>query len=323
MSSQLVPRFEFGQFHKFLVSLGLVLCLVALAVPWFVLRESDALRVSSEELEGLTAIGRATIERKQEGLHALVVIWPYVSTGLLVFGSAFVALGLTRWRTRQAVLDRMEDLSRAKLEDEVRQLTPAEVDRKIERESAEASREEASASEQRERAPQPSIGVSSASSEFRARVFEVEALVASKLRAALSDWYELRPNLAVRSSRGTADIDVVAEAKWAGGADLVVEVRVVRRWGPTVFVGDWLLRAARNRQLYSEATGRKASAVLWMVADGTDAAAPIGLSKRMGQYMELIRPPVYVLTHTRDELERLTNEELRAEIDLALVFPEQ
>src|SRR4051812_38513684 len=108
MSSQLVPKVDFGNIHKFLVSLGLALVLAALVVPWFILRESDALLVSTQQLNELTQTARETLERKQNSIHFLVIVWPYVSVVLLTSGVSLVVFGLVKWRQRQAVQDRME-----------------------------------------------------------------------------------------------------------------------------------------------------------------------------------------------------------------------
>jgi hypothetical protein len=314
MSSQLVPRFEFGHFHKFLVSLGLVFFLAALAVPWFVLRESDALRVSTSELAGLTETGRSTIERKQESLSTLVTIWPYVSLVLLIGGIALVAFGLFRWRQRQAVYDRMEDLNRAKLEDEVRNLTPVEVSDKIDRETQEQQVEVAVAVGQEASSP-PADEVRQRHEDFRRRVLEVEATAATKLGEALERSHEIRTNLAVRSKSGRAELDIVAKARARGGLDIVVEVKNSRIGIPSG-LGDWILRAATGRQIYSEATNRDAGALLWLVGEDPERFESRRelIEQRVLQFGQLVTPAVPVLIHTREQLEALPPAELRAEL---------
>jgi hypothetical protein len=274
------------------------------------------------ELTGLTETARDTIERKQESLAFLVLVWPYISIALLVCGAALIIFGLIRWKQRQSVQDRMEDLSREKLEEEVRHLTPLEVSKKIERERQEEQVSVFPTGDTAARRP-PTEDTRQRHEEFRARILEVESLVVSKLVEALSETHVIKANMSVRSKSGRVEVDVVAESRSSEQVDLVIEIRYSRTslLGPT---GEWVLRAASNREIYSEASKRDAWAVLWLVVEETRAADSRRelTRERIDRYNSLISPPVLVLLHSRQDLEALTPSELRKELAQALVKPE-
>jgi hypothetical protein len=301
VASNLAPRVDFASFHRFLVSLGVLLIAAAVLVPWLILRESGALLVTRAELSNLTETGREAIESKQTTIAALLQVWPFLSAALLATGTSLVIVGLVRWRRRQAVLDRVEDLGREKLENEVRQLTPTEITEKLERETAES---------------QPPATVPRG--DIRAQLLEIEVIVSEKLGEAFSGTHVVESNVAVRSKSGQAEIDAVVKALVPEGTDLVVEIKYQRYLG--ALFGEWILRTARNRQLYSEATGRKANAALFAVletADRDHVPSPQRIHERFDRYRTLVAPPVAVVVHTRDELAEIPPGRLRQEFEEA------
>jgi len=228
-------------------------------------------------------------------------VWPFLSAALLATGTSLVIVGLVRWRRRQAVLDRVEDLGREKLENEVRQLTPTEITEKLERETAES---------------QPPATVPRG--DIRAQLLEIEVIVSEKLGEAFSGTHVVESNVAVRSKSGQAEIDAVVKALVPEGTDLVVEIKYQRYLG--ALFGEWILRTARNRQLYSEATGRKANAALFAVletADRDHVPSPQRIHERFDRYRTLVAPPVAVVVHTRDELAEIPPGRLRQEFEEA------
>ena len=207
-----MPRVDFGHYYKFLVSLGLILVGAAFVVPWLLLRESDTLVISRQRLAELTASAQGTIENKQRTL-ALFEGLAFVLPVLLVEGVFLIILGLRQWRERQKVLDQTED---AHLESEIRQLTPTELDDKLDRDTEEQNPPDSGAPPRPPGEPPPGpprtpvTGPGTAESTgdgveqrpkssesanrerrknhevLRNRLLEVESLVAHKLQEALS-----------------------------------------------------------------------------------------------------------------------------------------
>jgi hypothetical protein len=108
----MAASFEYGDYHKFTVSVGVVISAFAFGVPIFVMKSQSALVLSDKKYSELTPLGRDGVHRQQEQISWLISWWPLISGVTLALGLALILLGLASWRTRQGVLD---DLDRAEL----------------------------------------------------------------------------------------------------------------------------------------------------------------------------------------------------------------
>lgn len=115
----MLPALQYTDFHKFLVSVGGVLCGLAIAVPVLLLRSQSALNTSERQLAELTPAARRAVRAQQGQIAWLVHAWPYCSVLLLTAGLTFVVAGAVMWRRRQARVDDREaaELSKIQAED--------------------------------------------------------------------------------------------------------------------------------------------------------------------------------------------------------------
>jgi hypothetical protein len=90
-----VPQIEYGDFYKFVVSLGIALVLAAILVPvpWLFLREPFDLMVEASRLGQLTPTAQHIVSVRQTYLFRLLPIVPWFSFSVLVMG---VVNGLNR-----------------------------------------------------------------------------------------------------------------------------------------------------------------------------------------------------------------------------------
>jgi hypothetical protein len=60
-----VPQVEFGTLYKFVASIGLVLIVAAVVLPWILLQSTDVLLIFEESIAGLSDSAGGAIERRQ------------------------------------------------------------------------------------------------------------------------------------------------------------------------------------------------------------------------------------------------------------------
>ena len=58
----MLPTPEYSDLYKFLASIGLILIVVAVGLPWLFLRESFVEPITVAEMDELTSIGRMLVE---------------------------------------------------------------------------------------------------------------------------------------------------------------------------------------------------------------------------------------------------------------------
>ncbi len=237
----MIPKLEFGQLYKFVVSLGFVLMAAAVVGPWAILRDQGALLVSSETLEDLTPRAQRVLELKQEHVEWIATWYPWASLVLFLAGASLALWGLVRWWVRQQVADEREDVD---LEVQRRTLVPLtaeeeelRLDTEVEEALAGASvadtEAERPSGEQRPAStahsgtaphpqdpdvptPAPAPGRTRLETDvvaLRNRVRETEALALRRLTEALKDTHRVESGVKIRSNddiMGYADLVAIA-----------------------------------------------------------------------------------------------------------------
>jgi len=136
-----VLRTDTGNFNRFLTSLGLLLLAAALLIPYFYVHDTDVLRVSRDELRGLTQTGREAIERRQRRAEDLES-WVLGLAGLLALGGiGSLYLGGRRLRAAQGKEDAAIERKARKEDVEIQRLSEAEVEKKRDEQAREVAEE--------------------------------------------------------------------------------------------------------------------------------------------------------------------------------------
>lgn len=103
----MIPKPDAQSYTRFLTTVGVFLCIAALVAPGLILRETAVLRVSSEELSGLTNDARKEIERRQHLARTVGILAPYGGAVLLASGLVMIALAIPRLRKQEGVSDQL------------------------------------------------------------------------------------------------------------------------------------------------------------------------------------------------------------------------
>jgi len=122
-----VAQIEYGDFYKFVVSLGIALVLAAILAPWLFLREPFDLMIEASRLSRLTPAAQQVVLLRQTYLLRLLPVIPWFSFSLLAVGAGAISIGLKKWYDRQTLRDTSEDLGVQKQQQELRNMTTQEV----------------------------------------------------------------------------------------------------------------------------------------------------------------------------------------------------
>jgi hypothetical protein len=226
-----VFRTDAGNFNRFLTSLGLLFMGVGLAAPYFYFRNTDTLTISQQEVNGLTATGRAAIESRQ---HAIALLEPWVvvaSVAIALAGLGLLLWGATRLQSAQEKEDEESDLRRRRAQLEYEEMSPAE--------QAAKNAEQAVVEVEEEQAHEPSLPEDSPLGPswglLRWVMTGRRAEVITRISTAVEQVFHDRevgpfePKFQVRV--GAADrkvrLDGIFEAAEPGRRDIILKVQVV------------------------------------------------------------------------------------------------
>ena len=129
-----MTRLEYGDFYKFLVSLGMVLLGLSFVVPWLFLRESFGGMLTASDISGLTPTAQALLHyRQQAALWFVRSVW-CISLALAIGGLVPLIMGTVLWVRKQRLLDQRDEIELRKLgleverlKREIEPLTPGEI----------------------------------------------------------------------------------------------------------------------------------------------------------------------------------------------------
>ncbi|MDX3110176.1 hypothetical protein [Nonomuraea angiospora] len=118
----MLPKFEYADFNKFLVSVGALLIAAGLAIPIFLLQEKTVAGTPEKNIRELTPTGKQIFSAQQEQIRWLLSSWPYISGGLAVAGLLLITWGGFKWWQRQKHLVLREEAELGKLKAEKEKL---------------------------------------------------------------------------------------------------------------------------------------------------------------------------------------------------------
>jgi hypothetical protein len=304
---------QYTTFYKFLVSLGVVLVALGVVIPWLLLHESFDLFIERSSLERLTPLAQETIRHRQMIVHASSIIAPWVSIILVLSGLSLIIFGVERWRRRQAVMDRTEDVSLLKLEAETIQIqraTPPEQDAKQGDEAWEVVQ-----------AKQPSAALPNAAQQIRAlgtsyritkeTIVGLESEILAKLEAAFSPTHEITSQAKLILNSRRVLLDAIIAPRETSGDSYLIEVKYVTSSKSILnSMLDAVGRLSMARRAYApQATGPVRCVILFVVADKDERLMDV-LQDQLGALPDEME----AIAFYEMEVPNLTSDELRRRI---------
>lgn len=137
----MMPRPDTGNFNRFLTSMGLVLLVAALVIPYFFFQSTDTLRIPAKDLGSLTTTGQEVLTGRQDAISALEP-WVLGFSGALAFlGVGLLVSGGRRLRLAQVSEEEEDELRKSRARAEIRQLSPEQLEDKRDEIAREAVKE--------------------------------------------------------------------------------------------------------------------------------------------------------------------------------------
>jgi len=244
--STIVPQIEYGDFYKFIVSIGIALMIAAVLLPWLFLREPFDLLLDSNQLARLTPSAQAIIIERQHFLARIIHLVPWFSGVLLVAGVSLATVGLSKWHRRQILRDRSEELGVKKQELELTAMSPDEVNAKLE------------ADAEQEQQPQlpPQELVSSTN-----RILNVEIALRERLIACLGNSHSVLSNQRL----GSAQFDLILSSRSSGQPDVIIEIKYIRQGFGEGWLREIVGRLVLSNELYKQHLRRDALPLLIII----------------------------------------------------------
>jgi hypothetical protein len=225
-------RTDTGNFNRFLSSIGLLLILGALLVPYFYFHDTDTLRISRHELGGLTNVGREALETRQKRTSDLEIPVLILAGALALSGIAGLMAGGKRLRQAQVKEDAAIDRKARRDDTEIEQMSESEVEERRDEQALEAVQQDAAAADQATpEQPRPAIRAETDVQDLIAQNRTAIARIENELRAILSratfKAHDFFPEVKTARQGQQIVLDGLFRAHSRDGGDVVLELKVV------------------------------------------------------------------------------------------------
>lgn len=307
---------QYTAFYKFLVSVGLVLIALGIVIPWLLLHESFDLLVKQADLSQLTPKAQETIRQRQAIVHLGSVVSPWISLILIVAGLTVSGVGLDRWRRRQAVMDRTEDVALEKLRAETHVLraepaTPPERDAKRSAEAWEIVREQADQASALElQSPATVKKLDEEYRQLRRTIGGLEDIAVTKMRLAFGSTHTIVAQGKLGEKGQQVLLDAVLTPQRSTDPGYIIELEYVSSGKSLDRVASALVRLSAARRLY-RATALIVYAVLLVIVADKETQLMSDLRAQIPSPAE----PLRLITLYESQLGEMSPEDLRSLIE--------
>ena len=258
-----MTKVEYSDLYKFLVSLGLALIVVSVAIPWLFLREPFDLLTSQQTLAELSPAAMEVWERRQDWIQIIVDWWWVLSLVLFVTGLILITFGFKWWRTNQLLADRKSKVETLRAETEYENLTAGE---KVEQVRAEL---EAHAGR-----PSSPEGQPHRLERDMVRIMSIQKAVTDKIAQCFGDTHATLINRRI----GRNVYDMILQSQ-SGSEDIVVEIKTYQSPTTRNQILPAVFQAILLAQRYTEETKRIANPVVVYVVGDDFGGNPISIDE--------------------------------------------
>ncbi len=238
-------KFEYGDFYKFVASLGIGLVGLAILAPWLFLREPFDLLLTQSDLTSLTPLAQSIIAQRQSLVQNLINAIPWFSLITFPLGLIILGAGGFMWFNKsQRITDELNQINKKLLEKQLSPLTSTEV---TERKTEEAKAELIEGAENIGEVVRNALGAE-------------EKLVAA-LRRCFGQTHEVLANRRL----GSVTFDVVLLAKESTYKDFIVDIKTVRKGFKYAWVRDNVIKMVYASLLYQKDMNRESVPILFII----------------------------------------------------------
>lgn len=130
-----MDKLQYDSLYKFLVSLGLIMIVLPIAILAYLLN-SKLILISQDEFESLSQLSQQMITNRDKLLTFLKCIFPWFAGLFILIGVGLLIYGLLKWKTVQKNLDKKLDAETTLQSLNVLRMSPKEINDRIESESS-------------------------------------------------------------------------------------------------------------------------------------------------------------------------------------------
>lgn len=265
----MLPRPDAQSFTKFLISVGVFLCIAAFVGPGLALRDTGVLEIPERRLDEYTPTARAELLHRQGIARDVGEYAPIVAAALLLVGLASIGFGLPGLRRQERMDQQRSSAELDKLRSELEPQTEAEQRERLDQDVE----QELPSPAQAPTAPLTRADVARPAAFDRSamvrRASEVEGQVLNRLQKIADSRYEVFGH--VKLPADNASFDAVLAAKDEDEADIVVEIKYSAKASAVGSITRIRINeASATLVVYEARVRRRAIAWLIWVADEAD-----------------------------------------------------
>ena len=303
-------KLEYGNFYKFVTSLGIVLVCIACLIPWLFLQAPYDLFLEQEEIELLTGSAQVIINIRQMLTGAILIFLPVVSLILFAVGVFVLVLGGERWFTKtQLAEDRLRELEEKKLKKDLEDGTnAAQDDRDADIEDHIDGVPDELRDLERQDIPR-----------WQASAYNAHRAFVDRLNQCYHSTHEIQSERRL----GAVAFDAVLIANRGTSRDYVFEVKYIRKDYHYGWLRDNTMKIIYAAQAYTSGRKRHAVPVLVVIhakdslgmENGKLTSRIRGYPDRIHRKLRGIDPRAIVIQLPEAEMRRMSCAEIRSMID--------
>jgi hypothetical protein len=255
-----MPKLEFGDFYKFLVSIGIILIAVSLILPWLLVQESYEPILSDEEFNKLHLQTQELILKRDSLAFWIMdhIVW--IVTIFICLGVFFIFLGARFWFDRQQIRDELENFEH---KEKVEKLANVSLIDKMDEITEDMS----------ENISSENVFEKDSLVNFR-HYLSTEKTIISQFERTISLSYSIYPDKQIRGHR----LDAVLVAKSLQHVDIIVEIKRMNKLLLNV-IENSVSHLTEYVRLYNNEIQRNAAGLLIVVVSNNSELTDLELKK--------------------------------------------
>lgn len=131
----MIDKIEYSDLYKFLSSIGLVLIVASLSIPFFIFQIDILKHYRNLNLKVISEISRKSIQIQENSINLILNYWWILSGFLFLGGAIILFIGIKKWNKRQKVCDKTQDISLQEKEKLIQPASAKAINKKIEDEA--------------------------------------------------------------------------------------------------------------------------------------------------------------------------------------------
>jgi hypothetical protein len=278
---------EYGDFYKFITSLGTGLIGISILTPWIFLREPFDLLTKQEDINALSPVAKAIVEDRQVLVGEIISVLPYFSGITFTIGLILLIWGSVLWYTKnQRIDDKQRQANLDILLQKLEPATPKQIESKIRKEVSKVETSEVN------KKVQESVV---------SRVVKIEESLIRKIESCYGPEYEVLSNQRLRD----VFFDILLVAKDRFKKDFFVEIKYVRHHFDYSLIQNGFEQIAKIKSAYAEEANSLAWGYLLIVVPENmkDVQKQAEFERRLGE-------PNSPFRKTKTHLRFITEEEI-------------